>query len=134
MRKLVAGMKISLDAKFEGPEGLADWVDAWSEDYGLAVRVDACVLGGAMYPGYERYWTPFQTHPDEPNPVSGKVATPGELAWVDFAARTPHYVLSKSLTSAAWPQTSVVIPLASAFPNGSRHRRAIRVPAHAKAA
>jgi dihydrofolate reductase len=108
MRKLIAGMKISLDAKTEGTEGVADWVDAWSEDYGLTDRVDACVLGGAMYPGYEQYWTPIQMDPDRPNPVSGKMATPGEIAWAGFAARTPHYVLSKSLTSAAWPRTRFV--------------------------
>jgi dihydrofolate reductase len=105
MRKLIAGMKISLDGKTEGTEGIADWVDAWSEDYGLTDRVDACVLGGAMYPGYEQYWTPFQTDPDQPNPLSGVIATPGEIAWADFAARTPHYVVSRSLTSAAWPKT-----------------------------
>jgi len=28
MRKLIAGMKISVDGKTEGPEGFADWVDA----------------------------------------------------------------------------------------------------------
>jgi dihydrofolate reductase len=106
MRKLIAGMKISLDAKTEGTEGIADWVDAWSEEYGLTDRVDACVLGGAMYPGYEQYWTPILTDPDQPNPVSGKVATPDEIEWAGFAAKTPHYVLSNSLTSATWPKTS----------------------------
>jgi len=34
MRKLIAGMKISVDGKIEGPENGADWVEAWSEDYG----------------------------------------------------------------------------------------------------
>ena len=43
MRKLIAGMKISVDGKVEGPEGTADWVEAWSEDYGLMPQVDACV-------------------------------------------------------------------------------------------
>jgi hypothetical protein len=42
MRKLIAGMKMSLDGKTEGPEGYADWVDAWSEDYGLTAQIDAC--------------------------------------------------------------------------------------------
>lgn len=106
MRKLIAGMKISLDAKTEGTEGIADWVDAWSEEYGLTDKVDACVLGGVMYPGYERYWTPILSQPDRPNPVSGKPATPAEIEWARFAAETPHYVLSKSLTSATWPRTS----------------------------
>jgi hypothetical protein len=41
MRKLIAGMKISVDAKMEGPEGYADWVGAWSEDYGLTRQIDA---------------------------------------------------------------------------------------------
>ena len=30
VHKLIAEMKISLDQKVEGPEGYADWVDAWS--------------------------------------------------------------------------------------------------------
>jgi RibD C-terminal domain len=56
VRKLIAGMKISVDGKFEGPEGYAGWVHAWSEDYGLTPQIDACLLGGGMYPGYENYW------------------------------------------------------------------------------
>lgn len=28
MRKLIAGMKMSVDGKIEGPEGYADWVEA----------------------------------------------------------------------------------------------------------
>jgi hypothetical protein len=28
-------MKMSVDGKIEGPEGYADWVKAWSEDYGI---------------------------------------------------------------------------------------------------
>jgi dihydrofolate reductase len=106
MRKLIAGMKISLDGKTEGPEGIADWVSAWSEEYGLTEQVDACVLGGVMYPGYEQYWTPMLSDPDQPNPISGKLATPQEIEWAGFAAETPHYVLSKSLNSATWPKTS----------------------------
>lgn len=41
MRKLIAGMKISVDGKIEAENG-ADWVEAWSEDYGLTkIIVDA---------------------------------------------------------------------------------------------
>ena len=29
MRKLITGMKLSLDGKIEGSEGYADWVEAW---------------------------------------------------------------------------------------------------------
>ena len=105
MRQLIAAMKISLDGKAEGPSGVADWVDAWSEDYGLMEQVDACLLGGHMYPGYEQYWTAIRNAPDEPLPMTGKPAAPEELSWARFAAATPHYVLSNSLSAAGWPQT-----------------------------
>jgi dihydrofolate reductase len=108
MRKLIAGMKISVDGRSEGPEGTADWVEAWSEDYGVTPDVDACLLGGGMYPGYEQYWTSIQTEPDKPVWITGAAPTPAELEWARFAARTPHYVLSNTLTSARWPNTSFV--------------------------
>ena len=108
MRKLIAGMKTSVDSKVEGPEGYADWVEAWSEDYGLTPQVDACVLGGGMYPGYEQYWTAIQNEPDKPHPLTSKVPTPDEVEWARFAAKTPHYVLSSTVTSALWPKTRFI--------------------------
>ncbi len=108
MRKLIAAMKISVDGKIEGPEGVADWVDAWSDDYGLTPQIDACVLGGAMYPGYEWYWTAIQNEPDKPVGTGVNAPTPAEVEWARFAARIPHYVLSNRLTSALWPRTSFV--------------------------
>lgn len=105
MRKLIAAMKISIDGKAEGPSGFADWVHAWSEDYGLIDKIDACILGGRMYPGYEQYWTAIQSAPDQPLPMTGKPAAPEELPWARFAAKTPHYVLSNTLSSANWPTT-----------------------------
>jgi dihydrofolate reductase len=108
MRKLIAGMKISVDAKMEGPEGYADWVGAWSEDYGLTRQIDACVLGGRMYPGYEQYWTTIQNEPDKPHPLSNRVPTKGEVEWARFIQQTPHYVLSSTVTSALWPKTSFI--------------------------
>ena len=106
MRKLIAGMKISADEKTEGPDGYADWVEAWSDDYGLMPQVDACLLGATMYPGYERYWTAVQNEPDKPLPMTGRVPTPAEVDYARFAAQTPHHVLSSTLTSALWPRTT----------------------------
>ena len=106
MRKLISGMKMSLDGKIEGAEGYADWVEAWSEDYGLTPQIDACIVGGGMYPHYEEYWTRIQNEPDLPHPFSGRVPTEGEVAWARFQQETPHYVLSSTLTSALWPKTS----------------------------
>jgi dihydrofolate reductase len=108
MRKLIAGMKITVDGKFVGPEDTADWVEAWSEDYGLTPEIDACVLGGGMYPGYEWYWTAIRNKPNEPVWITGRPPTPAEVEWARFAARTPHYVMSNTLTSAEWPNTSFV--------------------------
>jgi dihydrofolate reductase len=108
MRKLIAGMKISADGKMQGPEGIADWVEAWSEDYGLTPHIDACVLGAGMYPGYELYWTAIQNEPYKPHPLTGKLPSLGEIDWARFAARIPHYVFSRTLSSTAWPNTRFV--------------------------
>ena len=105
MRKLIAAFKISLDGKIEGAEGYADWVEAWSEDYGLTQQIDACVVGGGMYPDYEQYWTAIQKQPSKLHPMSNKLPTRGEVEWARFAERTAHYVLSRTLTSALWPKT-----------------------------
>lgn len=108
MRKLIAGMKVSLDGKFEGPENMADWVEAWSEDYGLSSEIDACVLGGGMYGGYERYWTAIQNDPDTPVWITGTAPTAAEREWADRIKRTPHYVLSRTLASTQWPNTTFI--------------------------
>ena len=105
-RRLIAGMKVSLDGKMEGAEGMADWVSAWSEDYGLTPQIDACLLGGGMYPGYEGYWSAIRSEPDEPHWITGAPPTPSELEWARFTERTPHYVLSNTIDSARWPNTS----------------------------
>ncbi len=110
MRQLIAAMKLSADGRSEGPEGYADWVDAWSEDYGLMARIDACLIGGHMYPGYEQYWTAIQQAPTAPLPMTGRLPTSAECAWSAFASRTPHHVLSTTLQTQAvsWPQTRLL--------------------------
>jgi dihydrofolate reductase len=108
MRKLIAGMKVSVDGKIEGPEATADWIEAWGDDYGLTPQIDACLLGGGMYPGYEEYWTSIKNGPDQPVMGSDRLPTPGQIEWANFAAETPHYVLSNKLTSAVWPKTRFV--------------------------
>ena len=108
MRKLIAGMKISLDGKVTGADGGADWVEAWSDDYGLMSQIDACLLGGGMYPEYEQFWTSIQNDPDKPAWTGASAPTPAEIEWARFAAQTPHYVLSSTVTSALWPKTRFV--------------------------
>ena len=57
-------------------------------------------------PEYEGYWTAIENEPHKPVWIGGPVPTPDEVDWARFAAHTPHYVLSRTLTSAGWPQTS----------------------------
>ncbi|QPC91798.1 dihydrofolate reductase family protein [Mesorhizobium sp. INR15] len=108
MRKLIAGMQMSVDGKIEGTEGFADWVETWSDNYNVMPQIDACLLGAKMYPGYEWYWSAVQNAPDQPLPMTNRLPTPAELDWARFAAKTPHYVLSSTLDKAAWPLTRFV--------------------------
>jgi dihydrofolate reductase len=108
MRKLIAGMKTSVDGKMEGPDGTADWVQAWSDDYGVMAQVDTCLMGAGMYPGYEQYWTSIQQQPETPAWITGNPPTPAEREYARFVAQTPHYVLSNTLTSALWPKTRFI--------------------------
>ena len=105
MRTLIAGMKVSLDGKYEGADGTADWVEAWSNDYGVLPEIDACILGAGMYSGYEGYWTGIQNEPEKSHWITGKAPTAGELEWARSGARLPHYVLSSQPVSPKWPNT-----------------------------
>jgi hypothetical protein len=107
MRKLIAGMKMSFEGKIEAPE-TSDWVNVWSDDYGLTPQIGACVLGGGMYPGYERYWIAIQNASDRPIGTTGSSLAKAEITWASFSAYTPHYVLSRTLTKVLWPNTNII--------------------------
>ena len=102
MRKVISAMQMSLDGFIEGPNGELDWIENWEDSYDLMEQVDTCVLGAAMYPGYEQYWTSILADPKALLPFTGKVATPGEIDYAHFADRTPHIVLSSTLKQVAW--------------------------------
>lgn len=87
-------------------DGFADWVDAWSDHYDIIPRVDACLLGSGMYGGYQDYWTTIRNAPTEPLAMTGKPPTAAEVVYAKFTAIVPHYVLSNTLTTSAWPNTS----------------------------
>jgi dihydrofolate reductase len=106
VRKLIAGMKISLDGMFEPVGEDPHWVQSWAEEYGVTPHIDACLLGGGMYAGYEHYWNAIRTNPDEPAWITGAPPTAAEREWADFAARTPHYVLSNNADIAQWSNTT----------------------------
>jgi dihydrofolate reductase len=108
MRKMIAAMKVSLDGKFQGPEGYADWVNGWSEDYDLVPQIDACLLGGQMYRGYEQYWSAMRDDPKAPSLMTGTLPTEDELAWSKRIPDLPHYVFSRTLTEPQWSNTRII--------------------------
>ncbi|MVU83166.1 dihydrofolate reductase [Nocardia sp. ET3-3] len=113
MRKVIAAFKISADGKYGGPDGYADWVESWPEDFGswLTTQIDACVLGAEFYPLYEQYWSRVAAAPSEIHPFSGRVPTAADVEWSGFAAQTTHYVVSSTLESVAWPNTRILANL-----------------------
>jgi hypothetical protein len=97
MRKLIAGLQVSLDGFIERPNGELDWIGNWGDSFDFLAEVDTCVLGARMYPGYEQYWLAILANPDGIVPFAGRIATKGEVEYARFADRTPHFVLSKTL-------------------------------------
>jgi dihydrofolate reductase len=98
MRKIVAGLFISLDGVIESPN---EWMGPFfNQELGQAVgsmiaAQDTMLLGRVTYDEFAAHW-PHQT---------------GEMA--DTMNKTDKYVVSGTLKSADW-QNSTVIPAASA--------------------
>ncbi len=99
MRKIVAGLFISLDGVFElSNESMAPW---FTPEVGQTIGTlmgaqDTLLLGRVTYQEFAAHW-PQQT---------------GEMA--DTMNGTPKYVVSGTLESADW-QNTTLIPAASAF-------------------
>jgi dihydrofolate reductase len=108
MRKLIAAFRVSLDGFIQGPNGEVDWVDSWEDTFQLMPQIDALVLGGGMYPDYERYWSAVRADPQGPLPSTGRLASPGEVEYARFAHATPHVVVSTTLDAVSWKTTRIV--------------------------
>src|SRR5829696_1344846 len=108
MRKIVAAMQMSVDGFIEGPGGEVDWIDAWENPFELLSQIDTLILGGGMYPGYEQYWRAIFANPESVSPITGKVASKGEVDYARFADKTAHVVVSTTLEKVAWNNTRVV--------------------------
>ncbi|HVH28169.1 MAG TPA: dihydrofolate reductase family protein [Vicinamibacterales bacterium] len=111
MREIIAALQVSVDGFIEGPGGAIDWIEAWEDPFEVMPEVDMLALGGRMYPGYEEYWSAVHGDPNGILPFTGRTPTPAEVAYADFAAQTPHVVLSSTLTQARWPHTRIVSSL-----------------------
>jgi dihydrofolate reductase len=108
MSTLIAAMQVTLDGRILGPEGEVDWVDSWADGLELLPPVDAFVLGGGMFGGYEQFWAAVLDDPAAAADMLGRDPYPRELAYARVAAETPHLVLSTTLTETTWPSARLV--------------------------
>jgi dihydrofolate reductase len=108
-RTFIAALQVSLDGYVEGAEGPGDWVDSWADALGLIGAVDAFVLGRGMFEGrYESWWDAALADPDTASAMFGRAPYPREVDYARLAHETPHIVLSKTMTEAAWPNVRIV--------------------------
>jgi dihydrofolate reductase len=107
-RPLIAAMQMTLDGYVLGPDGEVDWVDSWADGLDLLPEVDTFVLGGGMFPDYERFWAAILDDPSAAAAMLGRDPYPREIRYAQLAARTPHLVLSTTLHEARWPTAQIV--------------------------
>lgn len=109
-RKMIAALQISLDGFTQGEDrGEAAWVDSWADAIQLIPDVDTFVQGGGMYPGYAEYWEAIYADPQRVPPFQTRAPYDREVAYAQLAAKSPHYVLSRTLESVSWPPTARII-------------------------
>ena len=101
-RPLIAALQTSLDGYVQGAGGEVDWVDGWNDALDLLTDVDAAVIGGGTYPGYEQLWGSIAADPHSGTDMLGRPASEGEVAYARWTQRTPHYVVSTTLQTVGW--------------------------------
>lgn len=104
MRKLILRMELTLDGVAAGEHGPTDGVDygdegSWRDIFATLETVDALLIGGGAHREYLSYWQAARTNP---------AATPNEREFAEIAARTPHFVLSRTLRTVEWPNATVL--------------------------
>ena len=104
MRKLILRIELTLDGVAAGENGPIDGVDysdegSWSDTFATLETVDAMLIGAGTQREYLGYWHSALTSP---------TATPSERKFAEIAARTPHFVLSRTPRTVEWPNASVL--------------------------
>jgi dihydrofolate reductase len=104
MRKLILRMLLTLDGVAASEKGQIDGVDygdesSWSDIFATLESVDAMLIGGATHRDYLDYWQ---------SALTSTTTTPSERKFAEIAARTPHFVLSRTLQTVPWPNASVL--------------------------
>jgi dihydrofolate reductase len=104
MRKLILRMLLTLDEVAAGEHGQIDNVNygdegSWRDIFNTLKTVDAMLVGAAAHKEYLDYWHAVPSNPK---------ADANERRFAEIAARTPHYVLSRTLRSVDYPNASVL--------------------------
>ena len=104
MRKLILRMELTLDGVAAGENGPIDMVDygdegSWTDIFATLETVDAMLIGAGTHREYLSYWQ---------SALTNSTATPSERKFAAIAARTPHFVLSRTLRTVEWPNASVL--------------------------
>lgn len=104
MRKLILHIAVTLDGVAAGENGPMQMVDygdegVWADIFAMLETVDTMLIGGRSHAEYLGYWQQTLTNPK---------ASPNERRFAEIAARTPHFVLSRSLDKVDWPNAKVL--------------------------
>jgi dihydrofolate reductase len=101
MRKFILQMSITFDG-IVVPEAkdAFDFTDQdmWDEHFRTLETVDAMLIGGAAHREYLSHWQEALTKPSNAN----------EGRFAKIAAKTPHWVLSRTLREVEWPNAKVL--------------------------
>ena len=108
MRKLIAGMKLSLDGKVEGADGIADWVERGRMTTACCRTSTRWCWGPGCIQATSSIGPGIRNEPEQVVWITGKPPTAAELEYARFASQTPHYVLSKTMTNAGWSNTRFI--------------------------
>src|SRR5689334_16689260 len=96
-------MAITLDGVVAGEHGkdVFDHSDegVWSETFRMLEGVDTVLVGAGMHQEYLGYWQAA---------LGSSTASQSERRYATMAARTPHFVLSRTLRTVEWPNATVL--------------------------
>jgi dihydrofolate reductase len=107
-KDLIAVLQMTLDGRILDSEGGSAWVDSWADGLELLPPVDAFVLGGGMFSGYQQFWAAMLTDSAAVAEMLGRDPYPREIKYAQVASETDHLVLSTTLADVTWPSARIV--------------------------